>query len=140
MSRATPRPSYYYRLLSIVIDCQSLSVMATRYSLASSSILSLFLQQTKLILFIGGPPSNCSVLHSMFNCSSYNSVSVAPAVLCVDGYAPIPWKDFVYLIYCTSHPAVIPNLLAKFHGQCLKEITTQPSTATNTCIVRLPIA
>jgi len=71
LPRATPRPKHYYRLLSIIIDCQSLSIMATRYFLASSSILSVLLEQTKFILCIGGPPSDCCVLHSMFNCSSY---------------------------------------------------------------------
>jgi len=141
LSRATQRLSYYYRLLSITTDCQSLSIMATRHSLASSSFLSVFLQQTKLILFIGGPPSD-SVLHSIFNCSSYNLVSVAPAVLCVGGIRPDAMERFclTYTVYCTSHPTFIPNIMAKFHARRLKEIKTQQSTATNTCTARLPIA
>jgi hypothetical protein len=55
------------------------------------------------------------------------------------GIRPDPMDRFC-LTYRTSHLTTVPHLLPKFHGQRLKEIKTQPSTATYTCIVRLLIA
>jgi hypothetical protein len=58
--------------LSIAVDYGR----ALLYGLALDPFFILTANQV-LILFTEGPPADCSSLHSMFNCSSYNPASVA---------------------------------------------------------------